>query len=382
MGAGTTLVSGGTGYLGSLILARLLVEEPTRFLVLVRRPITLDALFQPIALELELAGYDPREFRDRLQLAQLPALDRMTELDAAARELRVDRVIHAAGCLDYFDRAALRAVNVDLTAALLDRARAWGCRRFAYLSTAFSSGFRDDVIREQIHRDEKFLDPTEYTKVKREAEILVADSGVPAIIIRPSVVIGHSRDGHYTGKQYGLYQLWYGMERLLFDAWRPCFHAVGPQVATHFLHQDAFQDMFAAAWRNLPDGAVLNAVSNDGPTLREVWEQWLHETLQPMQIEYFPTVASVPVKQMDRRQRSLLALASVNLDIAVHPWQFEITNLERLAANGLSFARTTFDSLRICQRAFVADSKPIQAYLRQYDSLRVGKVGGTAADAT
>src|ERR1041385_6638381 len=99
MGAGATLVSGGTGYLGGLILARLLVEEPTTtFLVLVRRPITFDAWFQTIALELELAGQDARPFRERLRLAQLPALDRMTELDPIARELGVDRMIHAAGC--------------------------------------------------------------------------------------------------------------------------------------------------------------------------------------------------------------------------------------------------------------------------------------------
>jgi len=42
-------------------------------------------------------------------------------------------------------------------------------------------------------------DPTEYTRTKRNAEELVATSGVPYLILRPSIVIGDSRDGRYFG---------------------------------------------------------------------------------------------------------------------------------------------------------------------------------------
>jgi nucleoside-diphosphate-sugar epimerase len=365
--SGSILVTGSTGYLGSLIVACLLVEESARIVVPVRRPISFDDWFQVIAIELQLAGHrvDPA-FRDRIRLISWPPVDRLRELDAVADELEVDRVIHAAGCLDYFDREALRAVNVDLTAALLDRARAWGCRKFAYLSTAFSSGYLDGVTREAVHRSDSFNDPTEYTRAKRDAELLVADAGVPYLIIRPSIVVGDSRDGHYSGKRYGLYQLWNGMERLLLDAWQPEFHAVGPRIATHFLHQDAFQQMFVAAWRHSPDDTVFNAVSEQGPTLRDLWAVWLGEVLRPGRVHYYPTVASMPVRKMDRRQRSLLALASVNLEIAAHPWQFEMTHLARLEQAGLVYPRTTVESIATCQRAFVAESEPIQTYLTRF----------------
>jgi nucleoside-diphosphate-sugar epimerase len=365
--SGSILVTGSTGYLGSLIVASLLVEDSARIVVPVRRPVAFDEWFHVIAIELQLAGHrvDPA-FRDRIRMVPLPPIDRMRELDTVAGELRVDRVIHAAGCLDYFDREALRAVNVDLTAALLDRARAWSCRKFAYLSTAFSSGYLDGMTRETIHRGGSFNDPTEYTRAKRDAEVLIADAGLPYLIVRPSIVVGDSRDGHYSGKRYGLYQLWNGMERLLLDDWRPEFHAVGPEVTTHFLHQDAFQRMFMAAWHHLPDNTVFNAVSEAGPSLRALWAAWLGEVLRPLRAHYYPTVASMPIREMDRRQRSLLALASVNLEIASHPWQFETVHLMRLQQAGLVYARTSVESITTCQRAFVAESQPIQAYLARF----------------
>ena len=86
--------------------------------------------------------------------------------------------------------------------------------RLYYLSTAFSCGYRSDRVPERLHPVPE-SDPTDYTWSKREAESILARSGVPFVIIRPSVVVGDSRDGRYSGKRYGVYQLWHAAERLM-----------------------------------------------------------------------------------------------------------------------------------------------------------------------
>jgi nucleoside-diphosphate-sugar epimerase len=363
----TVLLTGGTGYLAGLILAKLLVEEHVSFVVLVRRAIELDELLPPIDAEIRLGGHPFRsDYRERLRLVTLPDWRRLSDLDGMVRDLGVDEVIHAAGCLDYFNAVELQQVNVEFTRALVAWAATWGCRRFIYISSAFSSGYRDGAIPEALHEGSQFSDPTDYTRSKRAAELAVAASGVPYLILRPSVVIGDSRDGHYSGKRYGLYQLWIGMERLLFDQWRPVVHVVGPRVVQQFLHQDAFQDIFLGAYRHLPPNSVLHAAPQQGPTMRDLWEMWLPETLRPDQTVFYERVEDVPLRALDRRQRSLLGLASTNLEIASRPWAFETRGLEALRRRGIHIAETTVESVHRCQRLFIEESKTIQAYISNH----------------
>ncbi|HEX8147666.1 MAG TPA: SDR family oxidoreductase [Pyrinomonadaceae bacterium] len=375
-GARNVLLTGGTGYLGSLIAATLLTNEEVEIVLPVRAGYDAEALARPIRAEIEVRGgsFGPSR-RARLHAVPLPPFDSLSGLDEAAREFGVREVIHCAGCLDYFDREALEAVNVDFTRGLLEQSRRWGVERFTYVSTAFSSGYLDSRVPERLH-PKPASDPTDYTRTKREAEWLVAESGLPYLIVRPSIVIGDSRDGHYSGKQYGLYQLWAGMERLLCRDWNQDIHAFAPRQPLSLVHQDAFQAAFLAAYRTLPDGSILNLVSEHAslPDLRQLWRMWLEECLRPRFVYYYQKMSDIPVREINTRQRALLGLASVNLEIASHPWRFETTNLERLRREGLEFTDTTLETVAVCQRRFAEESSAIRDYLDRNAELLAGEI--------
>lgn len=359
------MLTGGTGYLGGLIAATLLVNEDVEIVLPVRKGNDLEQVARPIRAEIEVQGgrFDP-SYLGRLHPVELPPFESLQELDDVVRGFGVSEIIHCAGCLDYFDRSTLEVVNVDFTRHLLEQARRWDVRRFVYISTSFSSGYLDRVVPEQLH-DEPLSDPTDYTRTKRAAERLVAGAGLPYLILRPSIVIGDSRDGHYSGKQYGLYQLWSGMERLLCREWNADVHALAPRQPLSLLHQDAFQSAFLAAFRLLPDNSILNLVSehDESPDMRELWQLWLTECLRPRQVYYYLKMSDIPVREINTRQRALLGLASVNLEIASHPWRFETTNLQWLRRRGLEFADTTLQTVAVCQRRFVEESATIREFL-------------------
>ena len=375
-GGTSIMVTGATGYLGGLIVATLLLNEDAKLVLPVREGNDLETLLQPVRAEIEVQGgyFDPA-FVERLHVVPLPVIESLHELDESVKEFGVDEIIHCAGCLDYFDRSTLQTVNVELTKNLLDQARRWGIRRFVYLSTAFSSGYVDSIVPEQLHPDPK-QDPTEYTRTKRAAEELVANSGLPYLILRPSIVIGDSRDGHYSGKQYGLYQLWSGMERLLCRTWSHDIHALAPEQPVSLIHQDAFQNIFLAAIRMLPDNSILNLVSDhhELPRLRDLWHLWITECLRPRFVYYYLKMSDIPMREINTRQRALLGLASVNLEIASHPWRFETTNLRKLQDMGLEFQHTTLDTITVCQRRFVEESATIQDFLVQNSEELAGNI--------
>lgn len=363
----SVLLTGATGYLGSLIAATLLVNEEMDLVLPVRAGNDLDVVVQPVQAEIEIQGGDfASSFLSRLHLVELPAFDALDELGPVVSDFGVDEIIHCAGCLDYFDRTTLESVNVEFTRNLLERARVWNVRRFTYISTAFSSGYLDTLVPEELHEEPK-LDPTDYTRTKRAAELLVANSGVPYLILRPSVVIGDSRDGHYSGKRYGLYQLWSGMERLLCRDWYPDLHALAPEQPLSLVHQDAFQKIFLAAFRMLPDNSILNLVSEHDrlPDLRELWDLWITRCLRPQLVYYYQKMSDIPMREINTKQRALLGLASVNLEIASHPWRFETTNLNKLQAHGLEFPQTTLETVALCQQRFIENSTAIQDFLEQ-----------------
>ncbi|WP_089936734.1 SDR family oxidoreductase [Candidatus Entotheonella palauensis] len=361
------LLTGGTGYLGSLIASTLLVNEDVEIILPIREGHDADSVLLPIRIEIEIQGsrFLP-EHVERLRLVKLPSLDSLHELDTVVRESGVDQIIHCAGCLDYFDRTTLEAVNVDFTRHMLEHGRRWDIQRFVYISTAFSSGYIDGFIPEQLH-EEPPKDPTDYTRTKREAEHLVANSGIPYLIMRPSIVIGDSRDGHYSGKQYGLYQLWSGMERLLCREWYPEMHVLAPRQPVSLVHQDAFQQTFLAACRLLPDNTIFNLVSahETSPGLRGLWDLWVNACFRPQSLYCYEKMSDIPMRQINTRQRALLALASVNLEIASHPWRFETNHLARLVEQGLEFPHATLESVAICQQRFIDESSTIQEYLVQ-----------------
>lgn len=354
------LVTGANGHVGSLVVATLLRSTGARVTALVRPGHALDAMVGRVATAWERQGGGrwSAVVERRLAWRTLPA-DPSDLPDLAPELADVDEIVHAAGCLEYQHRARLQAANVVLTAHLALLARRLTATRLVLISSAFAGGYTDASVPEGP-LPEPGADPNLYTASKRAAERLVAAAGVPFLVLRPSVLIGHSEDGSYTGGRHGLVQQWASLTELGLDgpggrgASAP-MHVVATDAPVNLLHEDAFCAGFAAARRWLPDGAYAHLVSDEGqaPTMRALWGLWFEHS-RPAAVAWYPRLDDVPLRQLPAAQRAYLSFARLNLAIAAHRWRFDTGWLALLRERGLVMVEATLDSVRRCQQAHVA----------------------------
>lgn len=363
------LVTGGSGYLGALIAGTLLASDSRHVLLPIREHHDQQQLATQIAFGLSVMGQSfSQEHRARLHFLPLPPLDQLHALDGLTKDFRVTELVHSAGCLDYFDKERLEAINVGYTRDISALAKRWGVDRLVYVSTAFASGYVPGQAPEALHT-EPSEDPTDYSETKRRAEHAVADSGVPWLILRPSIVIGTHDRGLYTGKRYGVYQLWNGLERLMCRKYEPLMHAVGPNTPIAMVHQDSFQWGFAAALEHLGTGRAVHLTSKyaTSPTLRQFWELWNGDVSRPEEVIYYDSPDDVDMRAIPTRQRAFMSLGLVNLQIASRHWDFAVDTLDELrASKGLNFPDVTLDTLALCQRRFIGESAQIRKFKQRY----------------
>ncbi|HTA15485.1 MAG TPA: NAD(P)-dependent oxidoreductase [Solirubrobacteraceae bacterium] len=114
-------------------------------------------------------------------------------LAQAVSEARPDCVIHlAAEIASQRDARRVRAVNVDGTTRLIGACLALGDGgaapgpRFVFASTVVTGDAHGALLRE----DAPLPVETPYGRSKQEGERLVLDSGLPAVVVRPSHVYG------------------------------------------------------------------------------------------------------------------------------------------------------------------------------------------------
>lgn len=361
------LITGATGFLGGLVVADALARTDAPLVLPLRDPNAAEAVATRLADDAAAIG---RTFgsaeRNRLHFVQLPSPERIDELLLALKRHGVADVLHCAGCLSYFNVRRLQAGNIDLTRALLSLGKKLDVRRFVFLSTAFSSGFCPGSIPERIHQSG--LDPTDYTRTKREAEQMVARSSLPWVIVRPSIVVGDSRDGRYGGKPYGVYQLWSGYQRFLHGVYPEVLHIIAADAPINFVHQDAFASAFWAAYQDLPDCSIIHVASRENrlPTMRQLVRLWLDHYGGPREVRLYRRLADVPLDEADESERAWLEFTSVNSEIASVRWKFELDQLDSLRAKGLSFVDASLDTIEVCQTRFVADSRRVSEFIREY----------------
>jgi nucleoside-diphosphate-sugar epimerase len=367
-GRNAILITGTSGFLGSLVAAKALQETDAVLVLPFREPHTREAILSPIVAELTAEGRPPSaQELDRVVTLPLSSVDRIEELAPELARLGVADILHCAGCLSYFNVEKLQAGNIELTRRLLALGAALDVRRFVYLSTAYSVGFFEGSIDEALH-EQHGVDPTDYTRTKREAEWMVAESGLPWIIVRPSIVIGSGRDGRYRGKPYGVYQLWTAGERYLSSALPPVLHVVAANEPVNFVHQDAFTDAFWTAYRSLPNGSVVHVVSRETelPSMRDLWMLWLETYGGPREVHLYTRMTDVPLDEIDPQLRLWLDFTAVNNDIASVRWNFRMDRLDEMRRSGLAFRDVSLESMRLVQTRFVADSPKVQSFIERY----------------
>lgn len=379
---GSVLLTGAGGYLGALIGGVLLACSDARLVLPLRQPTRAAEVIDTLIAEAEAVHAvgnaviaDRAALRARIDCIDWPEVAAIETADLRRRMQRagVTGVIHCAGCLDYYDEAALQLVNVDYSARLAQACAGLDIGRFVYVSTAYSAGYLDgDVqIPERLADDEQPRDPTPYTRSKRHAERVVAATGLPWQILRPSIVIGAAHDGRYSGKRYGLYQQWMGLERLLSSKYHAEIHTVAPEQPLNLLHQDVFQDALLAALHFVPPQSVVNLVSRDDvcPSMRALWDLWMDKVSRPQRVVYYERFEDVDLKAIDMRQRAYLSFAQVNLEIGAYRWRFERNWLETLEKAGhLRFVDASLDSVMQCQDRFVAASDVLAEYTRKFNA--------------
>jgi long-chain acyl-CoA synthetase len=112
----------------------------------------------------------------------------------------VDRIVHCAASISFeLPLAEARAINVGGVARLIELARAIArrgrLRRLVHVSTAYVSGRHSGRFGEDdLDLGQEFRNT--YERSKHEAEhLLLEASELPAVIARPSIVVGHRASG-------------------------------------------------------------------------------------------------------------------------------------------------------------------------------------------
>jgi long-chain acyl-CoA synthetase len=201
--AGPVLLTGATGFVGMELLVRVLEQTDRDVVALVRAAddaaaqVRIDQLFETL-----IAPADRRAYRCRVHgLAadlESPGLG-LSEATRDGLTATIGAVVHCAASISFtLELEDARRINVEGTREILRlaaEARDYGSLdRVVHVSTAYVAGDRDGRARErQSDVGQEFRNTYEQSKL--EAERLVHDSGLPAAILRPSVIVGDSVTG-------------------------------------------------------------------------------------------------------------------------------------------------------------------------------------------
>ena len=197
------VLSGGTGFLGGELLARLLEQGHRTVYVLVRADGQAAARRRVRATLTELMG-DPKRWagrvvavpadltRDGLGLSR-PQLEWLSE--------RAEWVIHCAASVSFtLGLTESREINVEGTRRMLDLAELAHERGvlqcFSHVSTAYVAGTHPGAFSERdLDLDQDHRNPYERTKLEAEVEVHARAGRLPVQVFRPSIVVGDSRTG-------------------------------------------------------------------------------------------------------------------------------------------------------------------------------------------
>lgn len=198
--APTLLITGATGLLGGALAAELLgTAEWPHVLLLVRGEDTFHAHQRTVK---SLARFVPdRELLARIKPEQILAGD-FTHPGAFIEDARlagIRRVVHCAALTSFGVNERAFLTNVDGTLRFVHHLRQVAkIERFLHVSTAMICGDQPpSIVQEDEYPRANVEHLVNYTESKAEAERLLRLTlpGFPLIVVRPSIIVGHSTLG-------------------------------------------------------------------------------------------------------------------------------------------------------------------------------------------
>jgi len=198
---GTVVLTGATGFVGSVVLERLLMAGDVEVVALVRARDDAAALERLRGTARATWGdADVLRGRVRVLAADLerPGLGLRPEAHEALAA-QAGTIVHAAASVSFaLPLEEARAINVEGTRRMVElaaRARERGLAgRLVHISTAYVHGRTEALGREDGPVGTPEFRNT-YEQTKWEAEAVVAALGGATAIVRPSIVVGDSRTG-------------------------------------------------------------------------------------------------------------------------------------------------------------------------------------------
>ncbi|MBW4673385.1 MAG: SDR family oxidoreductase [Desmonostoc geniculatum HA4340-LM1] len=188
------LITGTTGLIGGIVAAQLLTRKDT-FLILPVRAGSETEAYVRLAGSLKRFTDVPL-FEERVKII---AGDLAAVADSSDRILKdVTHVVHAAADTSFLGCRNVWQVNYDDTCRFAERMRRCPqLKRFLYVGTAWICGNNPPaIVKEDLYPMAGIDHHVEYSRSKAATEQHLASmSDFPLLIVRPSVVVGHTTLG-------------------------------------------------------------------------------------------------------------------------------------------------------------------------------------------
>ncbi|MDC9595021.1 AMP-binding protein [Xenorhabdus sp. IM139775] len=184
-------LTGGTGFLGSLILEDLLART-SAFITCTVRSSDLEVQIKRLTSRMRKAGTWNPQWQKRIEVVPLDLAGPISETgEAAVAIVDADLIIHCGAHINSaYDYDSLRQSNVLSTFKLAELASFGVPKRFIYISS------RSAV---------ELADTGGYAQSKRAAEKVMNDAfsrGLSGLIIRPGRITGHSERGYANSNDF------------------------------------------------------------------------------------------------------------------------------------------------------------------------------------
>ena len=198
-----TVLTGGTGFLGGEVLARLLERDEQPVYVMIRAEDDEGAEQRLNELLASLLG-SAEPWSGRAIAVPGDVTQAWLGMSSRRRDWlaeRTDRIIHCAASVSFtMPLDEQRQINLHGTRRVVELARLCaqrgGLESFVHVSTAYVAGSQPGAFAEEdLDVGQEFRNP--YERTKFEAELLLRERawGLPIQILRPSIVVGDSATG-------------------------------------------------------------------------------------------------------------------------------------------------------------------------------------------